>query len=88
MFKRIQKIFFKKNITKNLKKRTMLGVNDSLTTIGFLVNEEDHVDFDIFFALFNTIFLALSLPEHLPLAREFFRIKPWKKILITAKFSQ
>ena len=41
-----------------------------------------------FFALFNAIFLALSLLEHLPLAREFFRIKPWKKILITAKFSQ
>ena len=36
MFKRIQKIFLTKNITKNLKKRTMLGINDSLTTIGFL----------------------------------------------------
>ena len=49
MFKRIQKIFFTKNITKNLKKRTMFGVNDSLTTIGFLVNEEDHINLDIFF---------------------------------------
>ena len=49
MFKRIQKIFFTRNITKNLKKRTMFGVNDSLTTIGFLVNEEEHINFDIFF---------------------------------------
>ena len=49
MFKRIQKLFFTKNITKNLKKRTMFGVNDSLTTIGFLVNEEEHINFDIFF---------------------------------------
>ena len=49
MFKRIQKIFFTRNIKKNLKKRTMFGVNDSLTTIGFLVNEEEHINFDIFF---------------------------------------
>ena len=49
MFKRIQKIFFTRNINKNLKKRTMFGVNDSLTTIGFLVNEEEHINFDIFF---------------------------------------
>jgi hypothetical protein len=27
----------------------MFGVNDSLITIGFLVNEEEHINFDIFF---------------------------------------
>jgi hypothetical protein len=55
MFKRIQKIFIRKNITKNLKKRTMFGINDSLKTIGFLVNEEDHIDFEIFFDISNAL---------------------------------
>ena len=55
MFKRIKKIFFKKHITKNLKNRTMFDVNDSLTTIGFLVNEEDNIDFEIFFDISSTL---------------------------------
>lgn len=55
MFKRIKKIFFKKHITKNLKNRTMFDVNDSLTTIGFLLNEEDNIDFEIFFDLSSTL---------------------------------
>ena len=55
MIKRIQKIFIRKNITKNLKKRTMFGINDSLKTIGFLVNEEDHIDFEIFFDISNAL---------------------------------
>jgi len=55
VFKRIKKIFFKKHITKNLKNRTMFDVNDSLTTIGFLVNEEDNIDFEIFFDISSTL---------------------------------
>ena len=55
MFKRIKKIFFKKHITKNLKNRTMFDVNDSLTMIGFLVNEEDNIDFEIFFDISSTL---------------------------------
>ncbi len=55
MFKRIKKIFFKKHITKNLINRTMFDVNDSLTTIGFLVNEEDNIDFEIFFDMSSTL---------------------------------
>lgn len=55
MFKRIKKIFFKKHITKNLKNRTMFDVNDSLTTIGFLVNEEDNIDFEIIFDISSTL---------------------------------
>ena len=55
MFKRIKKIFFKKHITKNLKNRTMFDVNDYLTMIGFLVNEEDNIDFEIFFDISSTL---------------------------------
>ena len=49
MFKRIQKIFVAKNINKNLKKRTMYGINDPITTIGFLLNEEARINYEIFF---------------------------------------
>jgi|TARA_B100001059_G_scaffold225423_1_gene252614 hypothetical protein len=33
----------------------MFDVNDSLTTIGFLVNEEDNIDFEIFFDISSTL---------------------------------
>ena len=55
MFKRIQKIFLLKNIKKNLEKRTTRNINDSLTTIGFLVNEEVNIDFEKFFEISRTL---------------------------------
>jgi hypothetical protein len=33
----------------------MFDVNDSLTMIGFLVNEEDNIDFEIFFDISSTL---------------------------------
>ena len=55
MFKRIQKIFVAKNINKNLKKRTMYGINDPITTIGFLLNEEARINYEIFFDISSAL---------------------------------
>ena len=53
MFKRIQKIFLLKNTKNYLENRTTRNINDSLTTIGFLVNEEVNIDFEKFFEIPN-----------------------------------
>ena len=55
MFKRIQKIFLLKNTKNYLENRTTRNINDSLTTIGFLVNEEVNIDFEKFFEISRTL---------------------------------
>lgn len=55
MFKRIQKIFLLKNTKNYLENRTMCNINDSLKTIGFLVNEEVNIDFEKFFEVSRTL---------------------------------
>ena len=49
MLKKLQKIFLKKNIDKNLLNRDLSNINDQLHSIGFLVDEDVNIDFEKFY---------------------------------------
>ncbi len=51
MFKKIQKIFLKKNIDKNLAIRDVSDINDRLSSIGFLVVEDLNIDFETIYEI-------------------------------------
>ena len=51
MFKKIQKIFLKKNIDKNLAIRDVSNINDRLNSIGFLVVEDLNIDFETIYEI-------------------------------------
>lgn len=51
MLKRLQKIFIKKSIDKNLENRDVSKINDQLHFIGFLVDEEINIAFETFYEI-------------------------------------
>ena len=51
MLKRIQKIFLKRSIDKNLENRDVSKINDQLHTIGFLVDKEINIAFEKFYEI-------------------------------------
>lgn len=60
MLKKLQKIFIKKNIDKNLLNRDLSNINDQLYSIGFLVDEEINIDFEKFYDISKELGLQLK----------------------------
>lgn len=55
MLKKLQKIFLKKNIDKNLLNRDISSINDQLHSIGFLVDEDMNIDLENIYDISNDL---------------------------------